>query len=83
MRALSEEQIEAAKEAGRRAVQIVKEKVTPKDIMTRESFENAIAVLLAMGGSLNACLHLPAIAKEVGVFPKKNWKIEKLYLSKN
>jgi len=67
MRALSEGQLEAAKEAGRRTVQMVKEKVAPKDIMTREAFENAVSVLLAMGGSLNACLHLPAIAKEVGV----------------
>lgn len=35
--------------------------------MTREAFENAISVLLAMGGSLNACLHLPAIAHELGI----------------
>ncbi|SEM95716.1 dihydroxy-acid dehydratase [Mesobacillus persicus] len=67
MQALSDEQLEAAEEAGRRAVQLVQEGITPKQIMTKEAFENAIAVLFAMGGSLNACLHLPAIAHEVGV----------------
>ena len=67
MQALSDEQLEAAEEAGRRAVQLVREGITPKQIMTKEAFENAIAVLLAMGGSLNACLHLPAIAHELGV----------------
>lgn len=67
MQALSEEQLEAAVQAGRNAVELVKKGLTPKQIMTREAFENAISVLLAMGGSLNACLHLPAIANEVGV----------------
>ena len=67
MQALSDEQLEAAEEAGRQAVELVRQGITPKQIMTREAFENAVAVLLAMGGSLNACLHLPAIAHEVGV----------------
>ncbi|OIJ11580.1 dihydroxy-acid dehydratase [Anaerobacillus arseniciselenatis] len=67
MQALSDEQLDAAEEAGRQAVELVNKGVTPKDIMTKEAFENAISVLLAMGGSLNACLHLPAIAHEVGV----------------
>lgn len=67
MQALSDEQLDAAEEAGRQAVELVKKGVTAKDIMTKEAFENAISVLLAMGGSLNACLHLPAIAHEVGL----------------
>ena len=67
MQALSDEQLDAAEEAGRQAVELVKKGITPKDIMTKEAFENAISVLLAMGGSLNACLHLPAIAHEVGI----------------
>lgn len=67
MQALSEEQLEAAEQAGRRAVELVRQGIRPRDIMTREAFENAISVLLAMGGSLNACLHLPAIAKEAGI----------------
>ncbi len=67
MSALSDEQLEAAEQAGKQIVELVKKKVTPKQIMTLESFENAISVLLAMGGSLNACLHLPAIAHELGI----------------
>lgn len=67
MRALSDEQLHAAEDAGRRAVELVKKKIRVRDILTKEAFENAISVLLAMGGSLNACLHLPAIAKEIGI----------------
>lgn len=67
MRALSEEQLDAAEEAGRQAVELVKRGLKPDQIMTQQAFENAISVLLAMGGSLNACLHLPAIAHELGI----------------
>ncbi len=67
MQALSDEQLDAAEEAGRQAVALVKQGLTPKQIMTPEAFDNAISVLLAMGGSLNACLHLPAIAHELGI----------------
>jgi dihydroxy-acid dehydratase len=67
MQALSEEQLDAAEEAGRKAVVLVKKGITPKDILTLDAFKNAISVLLAMGGSLNACLHLPAIAHEAGI----------------
>lgn len=67
MPALSDEQLEAAEEAGRKSVELVKQGITPRDIMTIDSFKNAISVLLAMGGSLNACLHIPAIADELGI----------------
>lgn len=67
MQALSDEQLDAAEEAGRQAVRLVEQGITPKQIMTRKAFENAISVLLAMGGSLNACLHLPAVAHELGI----------------
>lgn len=67
MQALSEEQLDAAEEAGRQAVELVRKDIRPQYILTKEAFENAISVLLAMGGSLNACLHLPAIAHEVGI----------------
>jgi dihydroxy-acid dehydratase len=67
MQALSEEQLLAAEEAGRQAVELVKKGIKPRDIMTLDAFKNAISVLLAMGGSLNACLHLPAIAHEAGI----------------
>lgn len=67
MQALSEQQLDAAEEAGRQAVNLVRQGITPSKIMTESAFENAISVLLAMGGSLNACLHLPAIAHELGI----------------
>jgi dihydroxy-acid dehydratase len=67
MQALSDEQLDAAEQAGRQAVELVKKGIRPSDILTIEAFKNAISVLLAMGGSLNACLHLPAIAHEAGV----------------
>lgn len=67
MQALSEEQLLAAEEAGRQAVELVKRGIRPRDILTLDAFKNAISVLLAMGGSLNACLHLPAIAHEAGI----------------
>jgi dihydroxy-acid dehydratase len=56
-----------AYETGKRIVELVKEGVTPGDIMTKDAFENAIRVDMAMGGSTNAVLHIPAIAKEAGV----------------
>ena len=53
--------------AGERVVQLLREGVRPRDILTRRAFENAIAVVVAMGGSTNAVLHLLAIAQEAGV----------------
>ncbi len=46
---------------------MVERSLLPRDIMTRDAFENAIAVDMAIGGSTNTCLHLPAIAHEVGI----------------
>jgi dihydroxy-acid dehydratase len=67
MRSLSDEQLKAAEAAGRQIVELVKMNIRARDILTKEAFENAISVLLAMGGSLNACLHLPAIAREANI----------------
>lgn len=53
--------------SGERIVDLVKNNVTPRQIMTREAFENAIRVDLALGGSSNTVLHLLAIAREAGV----------------
>jgi dihydroxy-acid dehydratase len=58
---------EQAYESGRRIVELVKKDVKPRDIMTKEAFENAIRVDMAMGGSTNTVLHIPAIAAEAGV----------------
>lgn len=56
-----------AERAGRRAVAIADAFVTPKDIMTKEAFQNAIRVMMAIGGSTNAVVHLLAIAGRLGV----------------
>ncbi len=58
---------EQAYESGKRIVALVKEETKPRDIMTKDAFENAIRVDMAMGGSTNTVLHIPAIAKEAGV----------------
>ena len=54
-------------ESGRRVVDLVKKNITPRKIMTVRAFENAIMVDLALGGSTNTVLHVPAIAHEAEV----------------
>ena len=56
-----------AKKAGQVVMDLVRKDIKPRDIMTLEAFENAIAVDMAIGGSTNTALHLPAIAHEAGV----------------
>ncbi|MBX7246759.1 MAG: dihydroxy-acid dehydratase [Candidatus Sumerlaeaceae bacterium] len=58
---------EFAAECGRVVMQLLEKNIRPRDIMTFEAFENAMAVVAATGGSTNACLHLPALANEVGI----------------
>jgi dihydroxy-acid dehydratase len=53
--------------AGRRIVEMVWEDLKPRDILTDESFNNAIAAVLALGGSTNAVIHLPALAGRAGI----------------
>ncbi len=53
--------------SGEKAVELVRDNITPRQIMTREAFENAIRVDLALGGSSNTVLHLLSIAREAGV----------------
>ena len=59
--------LKSSYEAGKRAVELVKEKLFPTDILTEEAFENAIMVHAAIAGSSNALLHIPAIAHEIGI----------------
>jgi len=59
--------IEVGRVAGERAVDLAVRGVRPRSIITRRSIENAIAAVVATGGSTNAVLHLLAIAKEAGV----------------
>ncbi|WP_026449148.1 dihydroxy-acid dehydratase [Actinopolyspora mortivallis] len=56
-----------AREAGRAVVRMLEQGITARDVLTKEAFENAIAVVMAFGGSTNAVLHLLAIAYEAGV----------------
>ena len=56
-----------AHEAGRLIYSMLEKEVSPRDIMTKDAFENAIRLVLAMGGSTNAVLHLLAIAYEANV----------------
>ena len=56
-----------AEAAGRRIVEMAREDLRPSRILTRAAFENAVRVLMAVGGSTNAVVHLPAIAGRAGV----------------
>lgn len=61
------DRIALAKIAGERSVALVKEDIKPRDIVTEEAFKNAIVVDMAIAGSTNTTLHLPAIAHECGL----------------
>jgi dihydroxy-acid dehydratase len=53
--------------AGEMVMQLLRDRIRPRDIVTRKALENAAAVVAASGGSTNAALHLPAIAHECGI----------------
>lgn len=65
--ALSRKKHVIAKNSGRKIIELLKKGITPSKIMTKESFENVIIVDVAIGGSTNSALHLPAIAHEMGL----------------
>lgn len=65
--ALSEDKKKECLEAGKAIRKLLEKDIKPKDIMTRKAFENAITMVMVMGGSTNAVLHLIAMAKSVGV----------------
>lgn len=65
--ALSEEKQQECREAGKAIRLLLEKDIKPSDIMTRKAFENAITVIMVLGGSTNAVLHLIAMAKSVGV----------------
>jgi dihydroxy-acid dehydratase len=65
--AVSSKKRRIAQASGERIVELVKEDITPFQIITKESLENAIVVDMALGGSSNTVLHLMAIAHEAGV----------------
>jgi dihydroxy-acid dehydratase len=65
--ALSKEKAQECKDAGKAIRLLLEQDIKPKDIMTRKAFENAIAVIMVLGGSTNAVLHMIAMAKSVDV----------------
>lgn len=67
-----DEKVESAKESARVLVEAIKNDLKPRDIVTRKSIENAVAVIMATGGSTNAVLHFLAIAHAAGV----EWTID-------
>src|SRR4029453_13078614 len=67
MSADSNEVVDNAAVAAEVLARAVQKQILPRQLLTREAFENAIAVVMATGGSTNAVLHLPAIAHAAGV----------------
>ena len=65
--AVSEQKIADCRRAGEAVVNLIRQDIKPRDIMTREAFENAISVVIALAGSTNAVLHLLAMAREADV----------------
>ena len=65
--AVYSERIKLAKHAGMKVMEMYEKNICPRDIMTKESFMNALTMDMALGCSTNSMLHLPAIAHEAGV----------------
>ena len=65
--AVYSDRLRLAKHAGMQVMEMLKRNIRPRDIMTKESFLNALTVDMALGCSTNSMLHLPAIAHEAGV----------------
>ncbi|MGA7722345.1 MAG: dihydroxy-acid dehydratase [Ignavibacteriaceae bacterium] len=63
----SEQKVKECYDAGKAILQLLELDLKPKDILTKHAFENAITVVIALGGSTNAALHLIAIARTAGV----------------
>ena len=62
-----EERDKYALESGKQVMELLKQKIRPRDIVTLEALKNAAVIVAATGGSTNAALHLPAIANECGI----------------
>ncbi|MES2997568.1 MAG: dihydroxy-acid dehydratase [Verrucomicrobiota bacterium] len=65
--AISDDKMRDCFDAGAAVLHLIERGIKPRDIMTKEAFENAITVLIALGGSTNACLHIPAMAHAAGI----------------
>lgn len=71
--AADEDKFKIAKKSGKRIVGMIEEELAPSKIVTQKAFENALAVDMALGGSSNTALHIPAIASE---FEDKGIKVD-------
>ena len=67
MPAAAPERTELCRWAGSRVMRLLAEDIRPRDILTRKAFENAITLVVAVGGSTNLALHIPAMAHECGI----------------
>lgn len=65
--AISDDKMRDCFDAGAAVLHLIQLGIKPRDILTKEAFENAITVLIALGGSTNAALHIPAIAHSAGI----------------
>ncbi len=65
--AISKDKTQDCIDAGKAAMRLLKANIRPSDIMTKKAFENAITIVIALGGSTNAVLHLLAMASAIGV----------------
>jgi len=65
--AIDAKKIHIAKDSGRQILELVRQNITARQIVTKKSFDNAVAVDMAIGGSTNTVLHLPAIAHDFGL----------------
>jgi dihydroxy-acid dehydratase len=65
--AVTSRKAEECYEAGRAVINLIEKQITPRQILTRAAFENAIKLVMALGGSTNAVLHLIAIARQIDV----------------
>lgn len=65
--AVYSQRLQLAKHAGMQVMELYRKNIRPRDIMTKEAFENALTVDMALGCSTNTMLHIPAIAHEAGI----------------
>ncbi len=65
--AVSSQKADDCRRAGEAVVNLIRRDIKPRDILTRKAFENAVTVVIALGGSTNAVLHLIAMAREAGI----------------
>ncbi len=65
--AVDQRKLASSRRAGEAILHLLREDIRPRDIMTRKAFENAITLVVSLGGSTNSTLHLPAMAHEAGI----------------